>query len=125
MKRVLVTGATGRTGSLVLQKLRSEPDKFEAIGFARSPSKVKELFGTTEDFVIGDIKDKSSLNSAISGCDALVILTSAVPKMITPPSPGQRPEFEFALGELPEEVDWVGQKIRSMRPNLQGLNILF
>lgn len=35
MKRVLVTGATGRTGRLVLQKLRDEPDKFEAIGLAR------------------------------------------------------------------------------------------
>lgn len=109
MKRVLVTGATGRTGSLVLKKLRDEPE-FEAVGFARSPSKAEELFGSTEGFVIGDIKDKSSLNSTISGCDALVILTSAVPKMVTPPSEGQRPEFEFAPGGLPEEVDWIGQK---------------
>ena len=108
--KVLVTGATGRTGSLVLKKLRDEPDKFEAVGFARSHSKVEELFGSTEGFVIGDIKDKSTLNSAISGCDALVILTSAVPKMTKPPSQGQRPEFEFAPGGLPEEVDWVGQK---------------
>ncbi|MGV2827639.1 SDR family oxidoreductase [Myxosarcina sp. GI1(2024)] len=110
MRRVLVTGATGRTGSLVLQKLRDEPDKFEAIGLARSPNKVEELFGSTEGFVIGDIKDKSSLNSAMEGCDALVILTSAVPKMIAPPSEGQRPEFEFEPGGLPEEVDWLGQK---------------
>ena len=110
MKQVLVTGATGKTGSLVLKKLRSQPDKFEAIGFARSPDKIKELFGSTEGFVIGDIKDKSSLDSAMSGCDALVILTSAVPKMIAPPSEGKRPEFEFAPGGLPEEVDWLGQK---------------
>ena len=110
MKRVLVTGATGRTGSLVLKKLRDEPDKFEAIGLARSPSKIEELFGSTEGFVIGDITDKSSLDPAISGCDALVILTSAVPKMVTPPSEGQRPEFEFAPQGLPEEVDWQGQK---------------
>lgn len=110
MKRILVTGATGRTGSLVFKKLRNEPDKFEAIGLARSQDKVKELFGSTEDFVIGDIKDKSSLDSALSGCDALVILTSAVPKMVTPPTQGQRPEFEFAPQGLPEEVDWLGQK---------------
>ena len=110
MKRVLVTGATGRTGALVLKKLRQEPDKFEAIGLARSQNKVEELFGSTEGFVISDIKDKSSLNSAMNGYDALVILTSAVPQMITPPSPGQRPEFEFAPGGLPEEVDWLGQK---------------
>lgn len=110
MKRVLVTGATGRTGSLVLKKLRDDSNEFEAVGLARSHSKVEELFGSTEGFVIGDIKDKSSLNSAISGCDALVILTSAVPKMTKPPSQGQRPEFEFAPGGLPEEVDWIGQK---------------
>ena len=41
MKRVLVTGATGKTGSHVLRKLRAEPDKFEAIGLARSPEKSK------------------------------------------------------------------------------------
>ncbi|BAZ47100.1 hypothetical protein NIES4102_41460 (plasmid) [Chondrocystis sp. NIES-4102] len=110
MKRVLVTGATGRTGSLVLKKLRDEPDKFEAIGLARSLSLVEELFGSTEGFVIGDITDRSSLDSALFDCDALVILTSAVPKMVTPPSQGQRPEFEFAPQGLPEEVDWQGQK---------------
>ena len=110
MKRVLVTGATGRTGSLVLKKLHDESDQFEAIGLARSPIKVKELFGSTEDFVIGDIKDRSSLDSALKDCDALVILTSAVPKIVTPPSEGQRPEFEFAPQGLPEEVDWLGQK---------------
>ena len=110
MKRVLVTGATGKTGALVLQKLRSELNKFEAIGFARSPDKIKELYGSTEGFIVGDIKDKSSLDSALSSCDALVILTSAVPKMVKPPAEGQRPEFEFAPGGLPEEVDWLGQK---------------
>lgn len=110
MKRVLITGATGRTGSLVLQKLRSLPDEFQAIGFARSLIRVEELFGSTEGFVIGNIRDKSSLNSATEGCDALIILTSAVPKMVAPPEEGQRPEFKFEPGGLPEEVDWIGQK---------------
>lgn len=110
MKRVLVTGATGRTGSLVLQKLRQQPDKFEAIGFARSRLKVEELFGSTEGFVIGDIKDKSSLSSAIENCNALVILTSAVPKMVAPPKPGERPQFEYEPDGMPEIVDYYGQK---------------
>ena len=78
MKRVLVTGATGRTGSLVLKKLRDDSNEFEAIGLARSHSKVEELFGSTEGFVIGEIEDKSGSNSAISGCDALVILFVAL-----------------------------------------------
>ena len=110
MKRVLVTGATGRTGSLVLQKLRDEPDEFEAIGLARSSKKIKELFGSTEDFFIGDIKDQSSLEPALQGCSALVILTSAVPKMIAPPLPGERPQFEYEPDGMPETVDYYGQK---------------
>ena len=110
MKRVLVTGVTGRTGSLVLQKLRKLPDEFEAIGLARSPQKVEELFGSTEGFFIVDIKDKSGLSSAIEGCDALVILTSAVPKMIASPLPGERPQFEYELDGMPEIVDYYGQK---------------
>ena len=110
VKKVLVTGATGRTGSLVLQKLRQRVDEFQGIGFARSPEKVKEIFGSTEDFYLGDIKNTSSVESAIEACDALAILTSAIPQMKAPPQPGQRPEFDFAPGEFPEEVDWLGQK---------------
>ena len=109
-KRVLVTGATGRTGSLVLKKLRQQSDQFQAIGLARSHSKVKELFGSTEGFVIGDIKDQSSLESALKGCSALVILTSAVPKMKAPPLPGERPQFEYEPDSMPETVDYYGQK---------------
>lgn len=109
-KQVLVTGATGRTGSLVLKKLHQQRDDFQAIGFARSQSKVKELFGSTDGFFIGDIKDQSSLESALKGCSALVILTSAIPKMKTPPSPGERPQFEYEPDAMPETVDYYGQK---------------
>jgi uncharacterized protein YbjT (DUF2867 family) len=110
MKRVLVTGATGRTGSLVLQKLRSLPDRFQAIGFARSRIKVEELFGSVDNFAIGDIQDKSSLKLAIEGCDALVILTSPIPQIIAPTSPGERPQFEYEPDGMPEMVDYWGQK---------------
>jgi uncharacterized protein YbjT (DUF2867 family) len=110
VKKVLVTGATGRTGSLVFQQLRQHPDEFKPIGFAREEAKAKEIFGSTEDFFFGDIKDKLTLASALEGCHALVILTSAVPKLKTPPQSGQRPEFEFESGGSPEEVDWLGQK---------------
>ncbi|MFW6295883.1 MAG: SDR family oxidoreductase [Halothece sp.] len=108
-KQVLVTGATGRTGSIVLSKLRQQSDEFEAIAFARSQTKAQEMFGSTEGFVFGDIQDQSSLETALQGCDALVILTSAVPKMKAPPKPGERPEFEFESGGTPEEVDYQGQ----------------
>lgn len=110
LKRVLVTGATGRTGFLTLQKLRQAPEEFAAIGFARSEAKVKELFGSTDDFFLGDIRDKSALTKALAGCQALVILTSAIPRMKAPPQPGERPTFEFEPGGMPEEIDYQGQR---------------
>ncbi|MBF2079380.1 MAG: NAD(P)H-binding protein [Synechococcales cyanobacterium T60_A2020_003] len=72
---VLVTGATGRTGSIVVQKLQQRPEQFTVRGFARSEQKVQDLFGTTDGFYFGDIRDSQSLEGAIAGCDALVILT--------------------------------------------------
>jgi uncharacterized protein YbjT (DUF2867 family) len=106
---VLVTGATGRTGAIVVQKLQRQPQQFVVQGFARSEAKVKELFGTTGGFYLGDIGDPDSLKAALDGCDALVILTSAVPQMKAPPEPGQRPEFVYAAGGTPEQVDYQGQ----------------
>lgn len=110
MNKVLVTGATGRTGSIVVKKLRQHPDQFQVIAFARSPEKAQDLLGSTQDFYQGDIKNLAHLTEALQGCQSLVILTSAVPKMKAPPQPGQRPEFEFEPGGTPEEVDYDGQK---------------
>ena len=108
-KHVLVTGATGQTGSIVYQKLKQDPN-FEVRGFARSPEKAQELFGSTQGFYFGDIKDRESLNPALTGCQGLVILTSASPKMVAPPKPGERPQFEYAADGMPELVDYQGQK---------------
>lgn len=110
VKKILVTGATGKTGSLVVRKLRSLPNEFEVVGFARSEEKSKQLFGTTEGFTIGDILKPEQLSIALENCQALVILTSAVPRMKTPPSEGKPPEFDFELNGNPEQVDWLGQK---------------
>ncbi len=106
---VLVTGATGRTGSIVIQKLRQRPEQFMVRGLARSDAKVRELFGNTEGFSIGDINDPACLNAALADCEALVILTSAIPQIKAPPEPGQRPEFFYPEGDTPEQVDYHGQ----------------
>lgn len=106
---VLVTGATGRTGSLVMKKLQQHPEQFTARGFARSREKAIDLFGTADNFWIGDIRDRATLETAIAGCQALVILTSAVPQMKGVPQPGQRPEFTFPDGEMPAAIDYEGQ----------------
>ena len=109
MKKVLVTGATGQTGSLVFKKLSSQPEEFKVVGFARSPEKAEQLFNSTTDIVFGDITNKPQIESAIAGCDALVILTSASPKMIAPPSEGNPPKFAYDPDGMPENVDYHGQ----------------
>lgn len=119
--KVLVTGVTGKTGSLVFQKLKQRSNEFEAIGFARSPDKALQLFGSTDGLLFGDIQNPIILSSAMQGCQALVILTSAIPKMVTPPAPGERPSFYFDAGEMPETIDWIGQKNQIDAAKEQGI----
>ncbi|KAL5717317.1 hypothetical protein ACHQM5_010343 [Ranunculus cassubicifolius] len=108
---VLVTGAGGRTGQIVYKKLKERADQFVARGLVRTEES-KEKIGGADDIFVGDIREPESLTPAIQGIDALVILTSAVPKMKPgfDPSKGGRPEFYFEDGAYPEQVDWIGQK---------------
>ncbi|WCJ28313.1 NAD(P)-binding Rossmann-fold superfamily protein [Euphorbia peplus] len=107
---VLVTGAGGRTGSLVYKKLKERSDEYVARGLVRSEES-KGKIGGAEDVFIGDIREVDSIVPAIQGIDALIILTSGVPKMKPGYDPSQgRPEFYFEDGAYPEQVDWIGQK---------------
>ncbi|KAM4077989.1 hypothetical protein ACB094_09G001300 [Castanea mollissima] len=108
---VLVTGAGGRTGQIVYKKLKERSEQYVARGLVRTEES-KEKIGGADDVFVGDIRDAGSLVPAIQGIDALVILTSAVPKMKPgfDPSKGGRPEFYFEDGAYPEQVDWIGQK---------------
>jgi uncharacterized protein YbjT (DUF2867 family) len=106
---VLVTGATGRTGQWVVRRLRQLPSEFTVRGFARSAAKVVDLFGSTDHFWFGDIAQPANLAAALHNCQALVILTSAIPRLIAPQSPGERPQFCFDPGQMPEVVDYQGQ----------------
>ncbi|MEY2976261.1 MAG: hypothetical protein RLZZ435_398 [Cyanobacteriota bacterium] len=107
--KVLVTGATGRTGSLVVKQLQTQADDFDVYGFARSQAKIEQLYGTSDCFFVGDIRKKADLEPAMQGCQALVILTSAVPLMKGTPQPSSPPNLEFAPGEMPEAIDYQGQ----------------
>jgi len=57
-------------------------------------------------FFVGDIRDAESIAPTIEWIDALIILTSAVPKMKPgfDSSKGERPEFYFEHGAFPEPV---------------------
>ncbi|XP_042477056.1 uncharacterized protein At5g02240-like [Macadamia integrifolia] len=108
---VLVTGAGGRTGQIVYKKLKERADQYVAKGLVRTEES-KEKIGGADDVFIGDIRDAESIIPSVQGIDALIILTSAVPKMKPgfDPSKGGRPEFYFEDGAYPEQVDWIGQK---------------
>ncbi|WOL20359.1 hypothetical protein Cni_G29164 [Canna indica] len=108
---VLVTGAAGRTGQIVYRKLKERSDQFIARGLVRTEES-KEKIGGADDILLADIRDAERIVPAVHGIDALIILTSAVPKMKPgfDPSKGGRPEFYFEEGLYPEQVDWIGQK---------------
>jgi len=133
--RILVTGAAGQTGRLVLRRLlqmgvgpgcqiaavrgmvRSEESK-EDVKQALSDVGTKEL-----ELVVGDIADSASLLPAFADIDTVIVLTSAKPniskvslagmialKLVTFGSVVSKPSFWFDERGTPEQVDWLGQK---------------
>ena len=112
VRTVLVTGAGGRTGGIVFEKLKKAPERFAARGLVRT-EEAKAKLGGGENVFVGDVTKAESLPAAaFAGIDALVITTSAVPKMKPgfDPSKGGRPEFYYEENGYPEQVDWIGQK---------------
>lgn len=91
------------SGQIVYKKLE-RTDQYVARGLVRTQES-KEKIGA-DDIFVGDIRDAESISPAVEGIDALIILTSAVPKMKPgfDPSKGERPEFYFEDGSYPEQV---------------------
>jgi hypothetical protein len=96
----------------VYKKLKERADQFTARGLVRTQDS-KAKIGGGDDVFVGDIRDLGSVAAAVEGIDALVILTSAVPKMKPgfDPSKGGRPEFYFEEGSDPEQVKSLGNHI--------------
>lgn len=92
-------------GQIVYKKLKERSDQYVARGLVRTEES-KASIGGADDLYVGDITDANSIVPAIQGIDALVILTSAAPKMKPgfDPSKGGRPEFYFEDGAYPEQV---------------------
>merc|ERR1719163_729322 len=111
--RVAVTGAGGQTGQHAFRKMLARPAEFDPVGIVRSAASKEALVesGIPEEcVVVADVTDPAAIAAAISGCDALVIGTSAkpAPSGDTDEITG-RPVFTFPNGS-PEAVDWLGQK---------------
>jgi len=110
VRTVVVTGAGGRTGSLVVEKLKKLPEQFAVRALVRTEESKAKVGG--DNVFVGDVTNAESLRAAFEGIDALVITSSAVPKMKPgfDPSKGGRPEFFYEENGYPEQVDWIGLK---------------
>lgn len=93
------------TGQIVYKKLKEQTDRYVARGLVRTEES-KTKIGAADDVFVGDIRQAESIAPAFDGIGALIILTSAVPKMKPgfDPSKGERPEFYFEDGFYPEQV---------------------
>lgn len=127
---MVVTGAGGRTGSLVLKKLLERPEDYECVGVVRSDKSARQLrqYGATqEQIIVCDILSNDGpalLAQAMDGADRMVICTSAVPKIkplslipvllakIFRREQVPRPKFSFKENQNPEQIDWFGQKLQ-------------
>mmetsp|Transcript_68166 Transcript_68166/g.142437 ORF Transcript_68166/g.142437 Transcript_68166/m.142437 type:complete len:301 (+) Transcript_68166:173-1075(+) len=126
--QVLVTGAGGKTGSIVVRKLL-ERGTFKVRALVRSKESGDALKAKMGDLskdlevVLGDIMQKESLAEAFKDVEGVVVVTSAMPqidklslvkvigiKVLTFGQVSRKPEFWYHEGQNPERVDWVGQR---------------
>jgi uncharacterized protein YbjT (DUF2867 family) len=76
---ILVTGATGTIGSLVVQGLAAAGASVQA--FVRKPGRQRLLAGVGE--VVGDLTDVASLRAALSSARTLFLLNAVTPDEVT------------------------------------------
>jgi uncharacterized protein YbjT (DUF2867 family) len=75
--KVLVAGATGRTGKHIVKELAKKNIPVKAL--VRNLEKGKEILPQEAELVLGDVLNKKSLENAISDCDILICATGATP----------------------------------------------
>jgi uncharacterized protein YbjT (DUF2867 family) len=73
---LLITGATGNIGSLVVDRLLARGLRPRV--FVRDADKARARFADRVDLAIGDLADPGSLAAALPGIDALFLVTSGV-----------------------------------------------
>ncbi|WP_052211007.1 NAD(P)-dependent oxidoreductase [Rhizobium rhizogenes] len=66
--KILVLGATGATGRLIVGKAVAKG--YEVVALVRSKAKAADLAGA--ELIEGDARDPAALTRAIAGCDAVV-----------------------------------------------------
>jgi len=122
-KRILVTGAGGRTGRLVIETLVAS-GRYDVKALVRSEKSKAALLKRLDmlnpnSVFVGDIEKTDSLKDAFKGAVTVIVVSSAVPKLkvwsLVPFFIGklfrQKWKLRFGWkGGKPEQVDWLGQK---------------
>eukprot|EP00210_Caulerpa_lentillifera_P002754 g2633.t1 len=83
-KRILVAGATGRTGAAVVEELVKE--RADVCAFVRNESKARERFPSIEVFK-GDVTKYDSIVKAMRNVDAVICATGAKDFLLNPLGP--------------------------------------
>ena len=73
---ILVVGATGQLGRLVVRRLRAQDRPVRAL--IRSDAAAEALSDTGADLVRGDLRDPASLAAAVAGVDAIVATANSL-----------------------------------------------
>lgn len=74
-ERILVAGATGRTGRFVVSNLLESNHVVR--GLTRNPTKAREQYGDAVEWVGGDVRDVSSLSALYQGVDRVISVLGA------------------------------------------------
>eukprot|EP00747_Dinoflagellata_sp_TGD_P071154 gnl/TRDRNA2_/TRDRNA2_156908_c0_seq1.p1 gnl/TRDRNA2_/TRDRNA2_156908_c0~~gnl/TRDRNA2_/TRDRNA2_156908_c0_seq1.p1 ORF type:complete len:306 (+),score=40.55 gnl/TRDRNA2_/TRDRNA2_156908_c0_seq1:119-919(+) len=104
---ILVTGATGRTGSIIYNVLKHQ--QVAVRGLVRNTTKARELLGCmrcdeSEGIFVGDVTKPETLVAPMNGTGALVIA-------VGPECKGPYPAHcVFPKGAYPIDIDWHGGK---------------
>ena len=90
---VLVAGATGRTGSLVVKTLLEK--KYQVRAFVRDVMRATKLLGPNVEYVEGDVRNMDSIRPAMQGVTKVISAVGA---------------FGKEANNGPEQVDYNGVK---------------
>ncbi len=76
--RLLITGASGQLGHLVIEHLRRLDPSADITAMVRTPQAAHELAPFRVATRIGDYTDPASLDAALTGIDRLLLISSSV-----------------------------------------------
>jgi uncharacterized protein YbjT (DUF2867 family) len=68
---ILVTGATGKTGSRVVRALREHGETVRA--FVRDRERARDVLGDDVELTVGDFADSASVRASLDGVERVLL----------------------------------------------------